>query len=368
VTYGPILDPQGGWGVRARSLIDVLAELGLRVSVISHYEASAVVPNSIETIHVLTRPIRLVFSRELVSKARAATREADLVIVESALLLPSVLLGRPSVPIIWDTNECETLHYSRLERTFNNSLRGFVWRLIEQWAVGRTDVIIAISETEAQWWTRLFPASRSKLAVVDHRVPAQLFPYGEARAHLERLCRTRLRGPVLLFVGNLSAKHNSAAADWLVRTLAPRLPPDSSLMLAGPGTEALNPQAGTTAQVLILGGVPDIDVVIAGADACLAPLAAGAGVKTKVLHYLAHGKAVLATPVAMEGLEGAPGVRTANLQHFTTCVQEFLSHREDVEAAERRAQAQQAWVQSRYGPARVAKQLKMALNRVGVDL
>ena len=115
------------------------------------------------------------------------------------------------------------------------------------------------------------------------------------------------RGPVLLFVGNLLGKHNADAARWLLEELAPRLPADCTLVLAGPGTDEVPPPESTSALVCRLGAVSDIDAVIAGADLCLAPLAAGAGVKTKVLHYLAHAKPVVATPVAREGIEDAPG-------------------------------------------------------------
>jgi glycosyltransferase involved in cell wall biosynthesis len=366
VTYGPILEPQGGWGVRARSIVDALAGLGVRVSVISHDEPIGSLPPSIDTIHVLTRPLRFSFSFELAHAAYIAAQQADIVIVESALLLPAVVIGRPNAPIVWDTNECETLHYSRMEPTFNNRVRRFVWRSIERWAVRRTDVVVAISETEARWWSQLFPASRNKVAVVDHLVCARPIPYAEARARLDNLCQVQLRGLVLLFVGNLAAKHNSAAAEWLVDSLAPRLPAECSLVLAGPGTEALDARAGTVARLVFLGGVSDIDAVIGGADACLAPLAAGAGVKTKVLHYLAHGKMVLATPVAMEGLEGAPGVRTADLEGFATCVLEFLSRPEETEAASHRADSQRAWVRTGYAPEKVANQLQNVLNRAGV--
>lgn len=366
VTFGSVLDPRSGWGVRARSVVEALADLGLRVSVISHYEPAGILPSSIDAIHILRRTLHLGWSRELVREARLRAREADVIIVESALLLPAVQAGRPTAPILWDTTECETLHYSRLEPTLSHRLRGFVWRQIERWAVRHTDLVIAISETDVGWWTRLFPASSRKLVVVPHRSLAQPTPYDDARPRLEHLCNGPLRGPALLFVGNLAAKHNAAAAEWLAAELAPHLPADCSLVLAGPGTETVCARDRTRARVVCLGGVPDIDVVIAGADVCLAPLAAGAGVKTKVLDYLAHGKVVLATPVAMEGLEGAPGVHTAELEHFAARLLDYLSGCEDRDAARRRAQSQRAWVRARHGPEQVADRLRAALERVEV--
>jgi glycosyltransferase involved in cell wall biosynthesis len=367
ITFGPVLNPQAGLGVRARSILEALADLGLPTSVISHYEDSVnVLPTSVVTFHVLRRRLRLGWSWELVRMARNLAKKADVVIVESALLLPALRVGRPSTPVVWDTNECETLHYSRLHRSANNRLRLFAWRQIERWAVRWTHVIVAISEAEASWWARLFPESKDKLVVVRHRMLAEQVDSSDARRALEQLCQSALDGAVLLFVGTLAAKHNVAAAYWLVDKLAPRLPSNCFLVLAGPGTERVRSHRPTKARVICLGAVPKIDAVIAGADACLAPLGAGAGVKTKVLHYLAHGKIVLATPVAMEGLEGAPGVRVAQLEDFPAQVRDFLERPEDGEAARRREQSQRAWIEREFGAERVLEQLREALRLVGV--
>jgi O-antigen biosynthesis protein len=139
-------------------------------------------------------------------------------------------------------------------------------------------------------------------------------------------------------------------------------------VLAGSGTEAMSIRDQSSAPVVCLGEVPDIDIVIAGADTCLAPLAAGAGVKTKVLDYLTHGKVVLATPVAMEGLDGAPGVHIAELDQFSACVLDHLSRFEEDDAARRRAETQRAWVHANYSAARVREQLRETLELAGIKL
>ena len=281
VTYGSVLSPDHGLAVRARAMIEALSRLGVHSTVISHSERDGGRLPALEELHVLRRPLHLGWSAELARAVHEHQRGVDVIVVESALLLPAVRAARPRAPIVWDTNECETLHYSRVESSPTNRLRGFVWRLIERSSVARADVVVAISETEAEWWSQLFPASRRKLAVVDHCSPARRIAFDRARPELERLCGAPLRGTVPLFVGNLLEKHNAAAARRLVEVLAPRLPSDCSLVLAGPGTDAVASPHSARAHVCRLGGVPDIDVVIGGADLCLAPLAAGAGVKTK---------------------------------------------------------------------------------------
>jgi glycosyltransferase involved in cell wall biosynthesis len=367
VTFGSILAPNHGLAVRARTMIEAFDRLGMHSSVISHWEPDGLHSSVFESLHVLRRPLRLGWSFELARAVRARQAGVDVIVVESALLLPAVRAARPRAPIVWDTNECETLHYARVRPSASNRLRGFVWRLIERSSVARADVIVAISETEAGWWRRLFPASSEKLVVVDHCAPAVRVAPRPARADLDRLCSMTARGPVLLFVGNLLGKHNADAARWLMEDLAPRLPAQCTLVLAGPGTDEVPPPESASALLCRLGAVSDIDAVIAGADLCLAPLAAGAGVKTKVLHYLAHGKRVIATPVALEGIEDAPGVEARALDDFPSAIRSWIGRRDDP-TDRGREELQRAWLDARYGRARVADQWRDALATAGVSL
>ena len=132
-------------------------------------------------------------------------------------------------------------------------------------------------------------------------------------------------------------------------------------MLCGSGSERLRGRAGG-ARVAPLGAVDDVDSVIAAADVCLAPLAAGAGVKTKVLHYLAHGRRVAGTPVAFEGLDGAPGLYCAPLDDQPALIGRLIAVAEPAEVSERRAAAQRAWMDQRHGGAHIARQWRDALQ------
>ena len=58
----------------------------------------------------------------------------------------------------------------------------------------------------------------------------------------------------------------------------------------------------------VVGQVPDVRPHLAGAAVALAPLRIARGVQNKVLEALAMGKAVVASPQALEGLRVDPGV------------------------------------------------------------
>jgi hypothetical protein len=317
-------------------------------------------------LHVLKKkPVRGL-SMELVRKVAELSKEADLLVIANAMLLPAVSLSRSSLAMIWDTNECQSLHYSRLPRTGANVVKGAVWHVLESWAARRCSLAVAISSAEEEVWRTLQPGLRSKLAVVDHRVDARPTPHELARQQLEALCQRPIPGPLLVFVGNLVGKQNVAAAKWLIEVLAPVLPADATLVLAGPGTEMLRPEPDAKVDILCLGTVEDVDSVIAAADFCLAPLAAGAGVKTKVLHYIAHGRRVIGTPFAFEGILDAPGLLTADLDQIPLLILEAI-HRPEPEGQELERQRQQElWLEDHHGRQLVAEEWKLALANAGL--
>ena len=57
------------------------------------------------------------------------------------------------------------------------------------------------------------------------------------------------------------------------------------------------------------GHVADLDPFLDAAAVVAAPLASGGGMRVKVLEALAAGKAVIATPLALEGLDVSPGAQ-----------------------------------------------------------
>ena len=111
-----------------------------------------------------------------------------------------------------------------------------------------------------------------------------------------------------------------------------------------------------------MGSVADVDTVVAAADICLAPLAGGAGIKTKVLHYLAHGKRTVGTPAAFEGLSGAPGLFVASLEELPALVRRLCEEHEDQRTAEERARRQRTWLEDHHGRAHVRAQWEEVLQ------
>ena len=373
VTLGPVLRPRGGMQVRAEALVLALARLGVAVEVVSTEEAPARGEGGFARVPVFAPawPPRFGWSGDLVRLVRARYRAhpVDAVIVTSAMLVPAVVAAGVTAPLVWDTNECETLHYLRLPRTPANTARLAVWRGLEELAGRRSRLAVAVSDEERGWWERIHPGLNGKLAVVPHGPPEASLrgarAGARARAAAVRAATGRTaRGPMLLFVGNLGAKHNAAAAEWLLAELAPVLPYQALLLLAGPGTDRLALPRLDSGRVCAAGDVGDLDALVDAADVCLAPLGAGAGVKTKVLQYLARGRPVLGTPYAFEGLDHPPGVMAVTLGELPGALLSALRAGATGFLDPALEPDRRRWVAAHHGPAQTRSGWAAVLRRV----
>lgn len=366
VTFGSVVEPDGGLQVRSRILAESLTSLGMPPTILSTREAKGfdATPPWARSIHVPShRPWRG-FSKEWARLIGKHARNADVVIVANAMFMPALQLSGTRLPMIWDTNECQTLHYARMERTASTRAKQLIWWGLERWAAHRCLVAVAIGDAEATEWRRIHPPLRNKLMTVDHAafVPS-LKSEGDAAGLIDRVGGSLSR-PVLLFVGTMTAKHNAAAARWLIDVLAPALTDTATIVICGPGSDRLVGSGKAGAPVLLLGAVDDIDSVIASADLCLAPLATGAGVKTKVLHYLAHGRRVAGTPIAFEGLDGAPGLVEAPLDVLPELVARMIGAAETATVTRSRVAAQREWLTLHHGRPLIIDQWRNVLTCV----
>jgi glycosyltransferase involved in cell wall biosynthesis len=129
-------------------------------------------------------------------------------------------------------------------------------------------------------------------------------PFGveipEVRAHQHVDQRT------VAFLGNYTHAPNVDAALWLAEEIFPRVRlavPDARLRLAGPHAPA-SVRALVSPSVEVWGCVADADEFMARAAVIAAPVRIGGGMRVKVVHAMALGKAVVTTGRGAEGLDG----------------------------------------------------------------
>ena len=168
------------------------------------------------------------------------------------------------------------------------------WPGYQTRAWARFDRIEVFTQRDAEAVGEIAPGLRPRVSVNPFGVVA---PPAAAPAHEEE--------GQIIFVGNYTHAPNVDAALWLGQEIMPRLrrlrpgvqlnivgiyPPDEVLALSGP-------------DIVVTGPVPQIEPWLERAAVALAPLRIGGGMRMKVLHAMAMGKAVVTTPRGAEGLE-----------------------------------------------------------------
>jgi glycosyltransferase involved in cell wall biosynthesis len=189
---------------------------------------------------------------------------------------------------------------------------------MEQHAAARADLIMTVSDSEADYYRAL----GGRVAVV---------PNGVDCSRYRHLPTGRCGGvPTLLYVGAMSWSPNVAAVQFLATHVWPSVRqkiPTAELRIvgrgAGPDVLALARHPG----VVVTGRVDDVVPELERAHALAVPLETGGGTRLKILEAFAAGLPVISTPVGAEGIAADHGVhlQIAERATFAQSVVELLA-------------------------------------------
>ncbi len=174
------------------------------------------------------------------------------------------------------------------------------WRGFETKAWQAVDSVVVMSEKDAQ-----AAASARSLAVIPNGVDCERFQPSDTEPEPRRL----------LFIGSFAHLPNLLALDFFLREVWPLLGPDYQLhIIAGSRPDYFREfhKAAVTVElnqpgIECEGFVADVRDAYRRAELVLAPLTASAGTNIKVLEAMAMGRAVIATPAGLNGLDLNPG-------------------------------------------------------------
>jgi glycosyltransferase involved in cell wall biosynthesis len=170
-------------------------------------------------------------------------------------------------------------------------------RAHELTAWSRSAVCAALTEEDRELMARSLPGNAVELVPdgADHSAPSTT--------------PTSSGDRTVVMVGNFAYEPNVDAALFLCREIAPlltaRVPGVRILLVGNAPPDTVRAAAAATGCTSVTGTVPAIEPYLDEADVVLCPLRIGGGVKVKVLEALSRGKAVVATPVAAQGLGSA---------------------------------------------------------------
>jgi glycosyltransferase involved in cell wall biosynthesis len=173
--------------------------------------------------------------------------------------------------------------------------RRLAWSRYERRALRAADAIIVFTSKDGAALEALLGPARPPIDVIPLRLPGQSSSPAAASAPVQS---------DFVFVGNFRHPPNADAARRLVQNIFPmilRQQPEATLTIVGadPPQDLVD---AASDRVVVTGWVEDPSIYLAGAKVVLVPLRQGGGLRVKMLEACAAGKAIVASPMAVEGL------------------------------------------------------------------
>jgi len=144
-----------------------------------------------------------------------------------------------------------------------------------------------------------------------------------------------------MFLGDLSYPPNAEAARWLVQDIWPSIA-GATLRIVGAGAAPTGPA------VVATGFVADLNEEWRRATCMVAPIRSGGGTRVKVLDAFAAGVPVVATGLAVEGLDVVAGTHYLHAETSDQFVEAVNRLLEDTELRARLSNAARVHVVNRF--------------------
>lgn len=171
------------------------------------------------------------------------------------------------------------------------------------------------------------------------------------------------KGPVALFLGNLTVAHNVDAARHLAREIWPlvrRAVPDARLRLVGAPGRAVASLAALPG-VSLEGFVEDLSPLLREARLSVAPLRCASGIQNKVLETMAAGLPAVVTPMVAAPIGAEPGHQIAVAEGAGPLADEIVRLLRDEALARRIGEAGCAHVTARFSWDRAGERMRELL-------
>jgi len=260
-------------------------------------------------------------SRRLARTLReeAAREPFDLAVAYSSSALPYTLpLPVPArVADLVDVDSAKWAAYARSARwptswLYRREAAGV--RRLERRALQACDAVVLVSRAEVE----ALDAASDKVLAVGNGVDTEHFrPQG----------RPADGPPTLVFTGTMDYRPNVEGVCWFAREVWPALKrerPDLRLMIVGRDPAPAVRRLAEPPGVEVTGSVPDVRPYLARAALVVAPLLMARGIQNKVLEAMAMGRAVVASPAALEGLDVEAGTEVIEAQPPEAWAREIL--------------------------------------------
>ena len=269
----------------------------------------------------------------------------DLVFGYSSSTLPYVL-SVPAAARVMDLVDVDSAKWASYAQAARGPRRWLyrrearAVRALEERAVERCDAVLLVSEAEVQ----AISVRSDKVLAVGNGVDTDFFKPVQGEPQPQ---------PSLVFTGTMDYAPNAEGVCWFVRGVWPELKrrvPDLEFTIVGRDPTAEVRALADVPGVRVTGTVPDVRPYLSAATVAVVPLRIARGIQNKILEAMAMGRAVVASPGALEGLEIAAGTEALQAdspEEWVRCILGLLRdeprHRAMERAARLRVVADYTW-------------------------
>lgn len=191
------------------------------------------------------------------------------------------------------------------------------WKRYERNAIATASAVVVFTHRDRDIINKLSPKTRIVCIPLGSELTGRpLDPLGSTPAST-------------IFIGNFSHPPNLDAAERLIHSIFPKVQeqvPDVTLLIVGDGApDGLRQMA--TESIVVTGWVSSVIPYLDRAAVVVAPIRSGGGTRVKILEALVAGKAIVASPRAVEGLDIQAGVHVViaeDDQEFADAVTSLL--------------------------------------------
>lgn len=265
------------------------------------------------------------------------TQQFDAILCEGLELAPFIMAALSNTTnrprLILDEHNAEWLlqqrayindrqaGYKRLPAAAYSYLQAYRLRQFEAQALNFFDRAIAVSSEDK--------AALEKIKAVGAKI--SVIPNGIDLSEFSLNFDVPEEVDSLVFTGTMDFRPNIDAVTWFVREIWPLIKlqkPQAKFTIVGRRPSAAVQALAQTPGVIVTGSVPDARPYVWSSAVYVVPMRIGGGVRFKVLEALAMGKAVVTTPMGVDGIALTPGhdAEVATLpQQFAQAVVQLLN-------------------------------------------
>lgn len=228
----------------------------------------------------------------------------DLIHAETFYMMPNIPPTNIPTILVEQTIEYVVFQdYTKKSSKFIRPLLNIDVKKIKYWEKyfwKKSDMLITMSEEDKQF-IQAELGEKLKIKIVANGVDLEYFAKTKKQLPKE---------PTVLFVGTFKWLPNKDAVDLIVEKIWPKVIkeiPNAKLKIVGFSPTEKIKKYGSDSSIDVLGGIPDIRDAFATSHMLLAPIRSGKGTRFKVLEAMVTGTPVVATNLAVEGIEVNPG-------------------------------------------------------------